>query len=48
MSQYFDNVVLPSEIREFDTVVRDKKFKFKVDNGVFSKNKLDTGSRVLI
>ena len=48
MSQYFDNDILPSEIREFDTVVRDKEFKFKVDNGVFSKNKLDTGSRVLI
>ena len=48
MSQYFDNDILPSEIREFDTVVRDNEFKFKVDNGVFSKNKLDTGSRVLI
>ena len=48
MSQYFDNVVLPSEIREYDTEVHGKRFKFKVDNGVFSKDKLDFGSRALI
>lgn len=48
MSQYFDNIILPSDIREYGTIVHDKKFRFKADNGVFSKDRLDTGSRVLI
>lgn len=48
MSQYFDNVILPSEIKEFETKVMNINFKFKTDNGVFSKDRLDFGSRVLI
>lgn len=48
MSQYFDNANLPSNILEFETVIFDSKFKFKTDNGVFSKGKLDFGTRVLL
>ena len=48
MSQYFENANLPSNIEEFETVIFDSKFKFKTDNGVFSKGKLDFGTRVLL
>ena len=48
MSQYFENVDLPSNIEEFQTTILGKPFKFKTDNGVFSKEKLDFGTRVLI
>ena len=48
MSQYFENVDLPSNIEEFDTNIFGKHFKFKTDNGVFSKEKLDFGTRVLL
>lgn len=48
MSQYFDNVNLPSNIREYETNFLGNTFKFKVDNGVFSKDKLDFGTRILL
>ena len=48
MSQYFENANLPSNIREFDTKFKGVMFKFKADNGVFSKDKLDFGTRVLL
>ncbi len=48
MSQYFDNVALPSNIVEFETHFLDNKFRFKTDNGVFSKEKLDFGTRLLL
>lgn len=48
MNQYFDNVNLPSNIREYETNFLGNTFKFKVDNGVFSKDKLDYGTRVLL
>lgn len=48
MSQYFDNVDLKSEIREYQTKILNYSFRFKTDNGVFSKDKLDFGTRLLL
>lgn len=48
MAQYFDNVDLPSNIVEFNTNFRGVDFKFKTDNGVFSKNKIDFGTKFLL
>ena len=48
MSQYFENANLPSNIKEFDTKFKGVAFKFKTDNGVFSKDKFDFGTRVLL
>lgn len=49
MGHYFindDN--LKSEIKEFNVKIEDIIFKFKTDNGVFSKGELDYGTKVLI
>ena len=48
MGQYFENVNLPSKIVEYTTNVFGVNFYFKTDNGVFSKDKLDFGTRVLL
>ena len=48
MSQYFDNVDLKSNIEKYKTRVFDKEFCFNTDNGVFSKSKLDFGTRCLL
>ena len=48
MAQYFDNVDLPSNIEEFSINIYGMDFKFKTDNGVFSKNRLDFGTRFLL
>ena len=48
MGQYFSNQDLPSEIVKFNTNVLGNSFNFYTDNGVFSKSKLDFGSRVLL
>ena len=48
MSQYFENVNLPSEIKEFKTNFLGVSFTFKTDNGVFSKDGLDFGTRVML
>ncbi len=48
MAQYFDNANLPSNIKEFETIFLNTKFIFKSDNGVFSKEKLDFGTRLLL
>lgn len=48
MSQYFENVNLPSEIKEFSTNFFGVSFAFKTDNGVFSKDGLDFGTRVML
>lgn len=34
--------------KEWSFILRNKKMKFKTDNGVFSKNTVDYGSRILI
>ena len=48
MAQYFDNVDLPSNIEEFSINIYGMDFIFKTDNGVFSKNRLDFGTRFLL
>ena len=48
MGQYFDNDQLPSKLVKTECIVRGKKFIFLTDNGVFSKNGLDFGSRLLL
>ncbi|MBR3661037.1 MAG: class I SAM-dependent methyltransferase [Bacilli bacterium] len=49
MGHYFvndDN--LKSEIKEIKIKILDNNFKFKTDNGVFSKGELDFGTKLLI
>ena len=48
MGQYFENQNLPSNVKRADCFVLGKKFTFLTDNGVFSKNGLDFGSRLLL
>ena len=48
MAQYFDNVDLPSKIEEFDFNYYGLNYKFKTDNGVFSKGKVDFGTKFLL
>lgn len=48
MGQYFTNEKLPSEVRQTNCFVLGKKFVFLTDNGVFSKDGLDFGSRLLL
>lgn len=48
MSQYFDNVDLKSNIEKYKARIFDKEFCFNTDNGVFSKSKLDFGTRCLL
>lgn len=48
MAQYFDNVDLKSEIRKFDVNILDYHFVFNSDNGVFCKEHLDYGTRLLL
>ena len=48
MGQYFTNQKLKSNIKKINCLVRRKKFEFYTDNGVFSKDGLDFGSRLLL
>lgn len=48
MGQYFTNEKLPSNIRRTECVVLGHRFVFLTDNGVFSKDGLDFGSRLLL
>ena len=48
MAQYFDNVELKSEIRKIDIDIFDMAFSFYSDNGVFCKDRLDYGTRLLL
>ena len=48
MGQYFTNEKLPSNVKNTNCVVRGYKFTFLTDNGVFSKDGLDFGSRLLL
>ena len=48
MGQYFDNDHLPSKMVKTEAFVLGKKFTFFTDNGVFSKDGLDFGSRLLL
>lgn len=48
MGQYFDNDNLPSNVRRTECFIRGCKFTFYTDNGVFSKDGMDFGSRLLL
>ncbi len=48
MGQYFDNLNLPSDIKKINVELLGKNFTFLTDNGVFSKEKIDFGSRLLL
>ncbi len=48
MGQYFENVDLPSKMMKTESFILGKKFIFYTDNGVFSKDGLDFGSRLLL
>lgn len=48
MAQYFDNVDLKSEIKQIIIKIFDTVLEINTDNGVFSKEKLDFGTRVLL
>ncbi len=48
MGQYFTNELLPSNVKKTECFVLGKKFFFLTDNGVFSKDGLDFGSRLLL
>lgn len=48
MGHYFTNEKVESNLQIKNVIIKDKKFKFYVDNGVFSKKGLDFGSRTLI
>ena len=48
MGQYFTNEKLPSKIKKYSCFVLGNKFTFLTDNGVFSKDGLDFGSRLLL
>lgn len=47
--QYFDNNEnLRSELRDVYYTYNNETFKFKSDSGIFSKDKIDEGSKVLV
>ena len=48
MGKYFTNEKLFSNIKKVNCIVRGQKFTFNTDNGVFSKDGLDFGSRLLL
>ena len=48
MGQYFENVDLPSNMIKTECFILGQKFIFNTDNGVFSKDGLDFGSRLLL
>ena len=48
MGQYFSNDEIKSEIQLFKTNVLGMDYAFYTDNGVFSKNRLDFGTRTLL
>lgn len=48
MSHYFTNEDVKSNLKKVHVNIRDKKFVFNTDNGVFSKRGLDFGSRTLL
>ena len=45
---YSKNPNIESDPKYWDFTLRDRKFRFKTDNGVFSKKEVDFGSRLLI
>ncbi len=48
MTHYFTNDYIKSDEKTVLVKIKDQNFKFKVDNGVFSKKGLDFGTRTLL
>ena len=48
MGQYFSNEDLKSNIQKYNVDILGNRYSFFTDNGVFSKDKLDFGTRVLL
>ena len=48
MGHYFTNEKLPSNVKKTECFILGSKFTFLTDNGVFSKDGLDFGSRLLL
>ena len=48
MAQYFDNIDLKSELRKITVKIFDLSLEFYSDNGVFCKDRLDFGTRLLL
>lgn len=48
MGQYFSNEKLPSKVKKINAKICNQEFTFLTDNGVFSKDKVDFGSRLLL
>ena len=48
MGQYFSNEDLKSNIQKYNVDILGQRYSFFTDNGVFSKEKLDFGTRVLL
>lgn len=48
MGQYFSNEELKSNIQKYSVDILGNRYSFYTDNGVFSKEKLDFGTRVLL
>ncbi len=48
MAQYFENVNLKSNLNIIKVHVLGQEYSFYTDNGVFSKSKLDFGTRTLL
>ena len=48
MGQYFSNEDLKSNIQKYSVDILGNHYSFYTDNGVFSKEKLDFGTRVLL
>ncbi len=48
MGQYFENDVLKSDLKQIKTKILNNEYIFYTDNGVFSKGKLDFGTRTLL
>lgn len=48
MGQYFENDVLKSDLKQIKTKILNSEYIFYTDNGVFSKEKLDFGTRTLL
>lgn len=48
MSHYFTNDELQSDIREITDYIKEKEYHFYSDAGVFSKSKVDFGTKLLL
>jgi len=48
MNHYFKNDFIKSEIKKIQIFINEKQYDFFSDNNIFSKNKLDFGTKLLL